>query len=97
LLPREPNILPPFWFKKAHRKVYNHVPYGYAREGDALVGVAAEQAVVARVRLWRANGWTLRRIAQALNADGVPTKLGGRWFAQTVKDVVTNSLHEAVA
>jgi DNA invertase Pin-like site-specific DNA recombinase len=81
--------------KKAHRRVYNHVPYGFTRDGDALVPLEAEQAVAGRIRLLRANGWALRRIAEALNADAIPTKQGGRWFAQTVKDVLTNSLHEA--
>jgi site-specific DNA recombinase len=81
--------------KKAHRRVYNHVPYGFTRNGDALVPLQAEQAVVGRIGLLRANGWPLRRIAEALNAEAVPTKQGGRWFAQTVKDVLTNSLHKA--
>jgi DNA invertase Pin-like site-specific DNA recombinase len=83
--------------KKTHRRVYNHVPYGFARVGDALEPHEAEQAVVGRIRLLRANGWALIRIAEALNADAVPTKRGGRWFAQTVKDVLTNSIHDAPA
>lgn len=82
-------------FKKAQRKVFNHVPYGFTRDGDALVPLETEQAVVARIRLLRGNGWALRRIAEALNADATPTKQGGRWFAQTIKDVLNNSLHDA--
>src|ERR1700736_5132785 len=31
--------------KRAHRKVYNHVPYGFRREGDALLPIEAEQVV----------------------------------------------------
>ena len=82
--------------KKAHRKVYNHVPYGFYRDGDALVALADEQTVVGRIRAWRAGGWPLRRIADTLNRDAVPTKQGNRWFPQTVKDVLDNSLHAAV-
>lgn len=81
--------------KKAHRRVYNHVPYGFTRDGDALVPFAEEQTVVGYIRLSRANGWTLRRIAEALNTQAVPTKQGGRWFAQSVKDVLDNSLDQA--
>jgi hypothetical protein len=73
------------------------VPYGFRRAGETLEPLEAEQAVVGRIRLLRANGWTLRRIADALNDDAVPTKHGGRWFAQSVKDVLTNSLHDAAA
>jgi len=81
--------------KKAHRRVYSATPYGFERSGDALVPLPAEQAVIARIRLYKANEWSLRKIAEALNAEGVPTKQGSRWFAQTVKDVLSNSLNEA--
>lgn len=83
--------------KKAHRRVYNHTPYGFVRDGDTLVPSANEQAVISRIRLYRANGRSLRRIADTLNADGVPTKQGNKWFSQTVSDVLTNSLNQAVA
>jgi site-specific DNA recombinase len=81
--------------KKAHRRVYNHVPYGFVRDGDSLVPLAEEQAIVGRIQALRANGWPLRRIAGALNDDGVPTKQGGRWFPQTIKDITKNTLHQA--
>lgn len=42
--------------------------------------------VIERIRDARAQGQSLRRIADALNADGVPTAQGGaRWYASTVK------------
>jgi DNA invertase Pin-like site-specific DNA recombinase len=81
--------------KKAHRRVYNHLPFGFAREGDTLVPLPAEQATIARIRLYASEGWSLRRIAGALNGDAIPTKLGRAWAAQTVKDVLDNSLNEA--
>jgi DNA invertase Pin-like site-specific DNA recombinase len=83
--------------KKAHRKVYNHVPYGFVRDGDELVPLAEEQAIVARIHTLRADGWPLRRIAEVLNGGGVPTKQGGRWFPQTVSDILKNTLHQAAA
>jgi hypothetical protein len=73
------------------------VPYGFVRDGDSLVPLAEEQAIVGRIQALRANGWPLRRIAGALNDDGIPTKQGGRWFAQTVKDIVSNTLHHMAA
>lgn len=41
--------------------------------------------VVARVRSLRTRGWTLRRIADHLQDQGVPTSNGGRWHASTVR------------
>jgi site-specific DNA recombinase len=70
-------------------------PYGFQRDGDALVPLPAEQAVICRIHAHNANGWSLTRIADALNDEGVPTKRGGRWFPQTVKDVLSNAMGEA--
>lgn len=45
--------------------------------------------VVARIRAAHAAGDSLRKIAAALNDDGVPTAQGGsRWYASTVKAVL---------
>lgn len=45
--------------------------------------------VVERIRDARAKGQSLRRIADALNEDQVPTAQGGaRWYASTVKAVL---------
>jgi len=81
--------------KKAHSRVYNHTPFGYTRDGDDLVPLPEEQAVIGRIRLYKANGHSLRRIAAALNGDSVPTKQGRQWAAQTVKDVLNLSMGEA--
>jgi hypothetical protein len=57
--------------------------------------LASEQAIVGRVRLLHTNGYSLRKIAAVLNAGALPTKQGRQWAAQTVKDVLENSINEA--
>jgi hypothetical protein len=48
-----------------------------------------EAAVRERMVAWRESGWSLARIAEQLNADGVPTpRGGGTWYAQSVRQVV---------
>jgi hypothetical protein len=48
-----------------------------------------EAAVRERMLGWREAGWSLARIAEQLNADGVPTpRCGGTWYAQSVRQVV---------
>jgi site-specific DNA recombinase len=81
--------------KKAHRRVYNHTPYGFTRDGDVLVLCPDEQVTIGRVKAWRVAGWTLQRIADVLNEDGVPTKRGNLWAPQTVSNVLTSSMSEA--
>jgi hypothetical protein len=36
----------------------------------------------------KAGASTLRQIAEALNARGIPTARGGRWYAQSVANVL---------
>ena len=80
--------------KKSHLQVYGPVPYGFERQGDLLVSVAAEQAAIEQMRAWRQAGSTLRQIAALLNQKGVRTKAGGRqWYASTVQKVLDNDLH----
>jgi DNA invertase Pin-like site-specific DNA recombinase len=78
-------------YKRAHNKVYSNVPYGFVRNADNLLPEPEEQAVINRARMLRANGWTLRRIADTLNAENIPTKTGKAWQAQTVKNIVESS------
>lgn len=79
--------------KKANLHVYNHVPYGYDRQGDKLVPNPAEQDVIECIKTMDKNGVPMLRIAEALNNDGVPTKRGGRWYASTVRNILLNTLH----
>lgn len=62
-------------------------PFGY-REG--------EQAIIARMWALREEGLAYYRIAESLNAEGVPTRSRGRWHAQMVQRIlVTQSLHQS--
>jgi hypothetical protein len=48
-----------------------------------------DAAVRGRMVAWREAGWSLARIAEQLNADGIPTpRGGGTWYAQSVRQVV---------
>ena len=80
--------------KKAHLEAYAPTPYGYDREGKDLQANSHELAVVALVKEMRAQGWTLRKIAGALNEQGIPSKKGGRWHPGTIKYLVENTLYD---
>ena len=70
-------------------------PYGYRAEGRTLVPDEAEQEHLRAMRALRAEGATLRDIAQALNRDGVPTKRGGAWHSATVGKVLSRAKVQA--
>ena len=68
------------------------IPFGFTAEDGALVPDATERAVVGRMQRLRVDGISYNEIANCLNADDVPTKRGGTWRSQTVKNIL-----EAVA
>ena len=82
-------------YLKAHLRPYSPTPYGYVRVGDALVWDSAEQAVIEQMLDRRREGWGWLRIANQLNALGVPTKegRGGGWYPSVARRILGNSLH----
>jgi site-specific DNA recombinase len=83
-------------WKRRNRKVFGHEPYGFAREGDDLVPVEAEQRALDLILDLRARGYSLRKIARTLEARGIPTKRGGRWAAATVRKLLARAEGEAL-
>lgn len=83
-------------FKKSRRQVYGPTPFGFSRDGENLHVATAEQEVVNVILQSRAEGKSLRQIADELNALGVQTKRGGaKWYASTVASVCGNDIHKA--
>lgn len=74
--------------KKANGQVYGTVPYGYDNVDGQLVENETEQGYIEMMRTWRDDDWTLMAIADELNKNRVPAKLGGPWYAQQVKNVL---------
>ncbi len=71
-----------------NRKVYNHTPLGFRREGKLLVEDSLELSMARRIVRLHQEGRSMNQIAVTLNKSNVPTKLGGRWHASTVKRVL---------
>ena len=72
------------------------IPYGYqlAADGKTLEPCAGEQAIIERIRSDSAAGFSTRKVARALNSDGVParkqhgSKQPGRWSHTTVHRIL---------
>lgn len=79
--------------KKSAGEVYGGIPYGFDRDGDRLVVNKAETKVIREIQMLRGAGKSLHGIADKLNAERVPTKRGGKWYAGTVKAIMENDLH----
>jgi DNA invertase Pin-like site-specific DNA recombinase len=51
------------------------------------------KAIVRRIQRQRARGDSLRKIAEGLNRDRVPTAQGGaQWYAATVRGILARSV-----
>lgn len=81
-------------YKKSKRLVYGAIPYGYSRYGDALKVIEMEFGVVRKIQDWRAHGWSLHKIADALNRREVRTKYDRQWYASTIRAILNHSLHQ---
>jgi DNA invertase Pin-like site-specific DNA recombinase len=69
--------------------------YGWRAEGGELVEDAAEQTVIARMVAMRSTGSSLNAITSALNAEGLPSKRGGIWRADSVSRMVDPAARES--
>ena len=70
--------------KKSANAAYSSTPFGKVREGETLRDDDAEQSILARIRAMRAEGLSLRGIAERLSVEGVASKQGRTWHASTV-------------
>ena len=61
-------------------------------EGRKLAEVETEQQAVSRARELRAQGFTLRQVAEVLTREGYQTKRGGQWYACTVQKVLSREI-----
>lgn len=81
-------------FVRAREVLHNGgtCPYGYTLDegSNQFVVNTIEAQVVQRIFRERAAGRSLRQIANDLTRDGIATKRGGRWQANTVKTILEN-------
>jgi site-specific DNA recombinase len=73
---------------KAKGQKYGPVPFGYTEVEGRLVEVRREAQAVAEIVRMRQRGIAYRDIADRMNADGIASKRGGKWYASTVRYVV---------
>jgi len=85
---------------RAKEVLYNGgaCPYGYRIDEttNQYVIVPEEASIVKRIFRERLSGRSLRQIANDLTKQGVKTKRGGRWQANTIKTILENVFYTGV-
>ena len=67
---------------------YGSPAFGQHSVDGELVTEDREAAAIARMREMRAGGMSYQQIADQLNGEGIGSKRGGAWYAQTVARVL---------
>jgi len=75
--------------KKRQGQVVGSIPFGYSRQGDQLVPVAREQAVIGKANELYRCGLRLVEITERLNGQGITTRSGKAWTPMQVKRLLT--------
>lgn len=75
-------------YLKENQKVYSRPVYGYDIVGDRLIPNPKEQRIIKLMKELREQGFSYREIAEYLEEEGIPTKRGGRWKANTVRKIL---------
>ncbi len=81
------------------QRVSRIVPFGFDLDanGKTLTPNPTEQAVIERMRQWRAKGWTYAAVAEELTELNVRTKTGcAKWSHQTVRNILKREDHRKV-
>jgi site-specific DNA recombinase len=83
-------------FRKAKGEVYTRIPpFGFGNGPDGMLQpIPAEQRTIDRMKRMRSQKLTFQKIADRLNADGVPTKTGAEWAAMVVSRILARNSHE---
>lgn len=72
--------------------LYNRPCYGYKQNGNGLLEIDPEQAiVVVKIYSYNSEGQSLRKIAKLLKEEGVPAPRGGSvWSIETIRKILNN-------
>jgi site-specific DNA recombinase len=75
----------------------SNCPYGYKRNNGYLELNETEAEVIKQIFNYYVNhGWGHNKILRYLNDNEVPTKKGGMWWQQHIKQILTNPIYKGV-
>jgi site-specific DNA recombinase len=78
--------------KRRQRTAYSPTPFGYVRQGDALVPSASEQDALHEAMRMDREGSSFREIATMLTARGAQPKRGKAWHASSVRAMLRSRI-----
>ncbi len=85
--------------QKASKGGYNgsKIPYGYSYGAGAFTVIPTQAAVIRDIFAGFIAGESLSALADCLNVNETPTATGGKWYASTVRYILSNGLYAGLA
>ena len=85
--------------QKASKGGYNgsRCPFGYTYSGGEFKKHDSQAAVVRDIFDGFINGESMSALADCLNVNETPTASGGKWYASTIRYILTNGIYAGVA
>jgi site-specific DNA recombinase len=71
---------------------YRYLGHKFKKRGELEI-IPAEARVVEQVFQWTARGMTNYRVAMQLNAQGILTQKGGRWYRESIAQVLRKTAY----
>jgi site-specific DNA recombinase len=81
---------------KKNKYAGGQVPYGYTVVNGKVKIDETQAAIVREVFELYLEGKSYNKIATILNKRGVPTKNGGKWYAQHIKNMINNETYTGI-
>ena len=80
-------------YKRSNGEHCGNAPFGYeiGPDGVHLIENEIEQEIVRRIVELRAAGFSLRKISDALNAEGCCTRSGGAWRHEYINNILRSA------
>ena len=76
-------------YKKANKEKTGGIcPFGYTEKDGLLMDHKKEQGVISHILDLHGMGLNYSNIAKELNDNNCKTKMGKKWYAQTVKNII---------
>jgi DNA invertase Pin-like site-specific DNA recombinase len=80
---------------KKNKKVYcAYPPLGYKNDNGILVEDPKQLELVQTVTTLKAEGYSLRQIAQHFNSQGITGAKNGKFHASTIQKILSNNIYE---
>ena len=82
---------------KKHKKVYcGFAPLGFQNQDGLLVRDPKQMLIVDEIQTLKAQGYSLRQIAQHFNSQGVKGSKNGKFHASTIQKILKNNIYENI-